>query len=199
MNRFSLGAAALCGLGLTALAMWDHPAVAPVAPALAAPVRTVPPPVHRAVVTPTSSDLGESPSVRESQEHRVAEVARAATVGDEEADQVDRLYAGVERLDEQVETEVPDAAWRTITEARAREALARNNLVGVDIAEVDCGASLCRMSVAFAQAQAREGFVQHFEEFLEQGSEGFAHLEGEDDDRIQVYLARAEGRLPQVW
>lgn len=194
MRRLPFALAALVGLGLAALATRE-PEAAP-APTQAAPAKAAPRPAARVTVT---ADPGESLPVRPSQEHREELVAKAATVSDEEAEQIDHLYAGVEKLDQQVETEPADAAWRQAAEARAAEVLARNELQGVSITQVDCGTSVCRMAVGFAGAEAREGFVRHFEEFLEPDSEGFAHSEGEEDTQIQVYLARASTRLPEVW
>lgn len=193
MRRLPFALAALLGLGLAALA--TRPPEAPAAPA-PAPARVAPRPEARLTVTEAP---GESPPVRPSQEHREELVARAATVSEEEAEQIDHLYAGVEKLDEQVETEAPDAAWRRAAEARAAEVLARNELQGVSIQKVECGTSVCRLGVGFEGEQAREGFIRHFEELLEPDSEGFAHSEGEEDTQIQVYLARASMRLPEVW
>jgi hypothetical protein len=88
-----------------------------------------------------------------------------------------------------------DPVQQDLLEARARQAFLRAESQGIHLERTECGQTLCRLEIQLEDIAARQAFDRVASRLLENGGEGFAYLENEDDLDIEVYVSR-DGSLP---
>jgi hypothetical protein len=109
------------------------------------------------------------------------------------------VYADVERLDDVIATEGVDPTWDRAVRQRADVFAATEAPPGAHVRKIACGQTVCRVDVDVDDEDALEGLTRVFGALLDPDAEGFAHVEGETDREVNVYLSRSGTGLDLSW
>jgi hypothetical protein len=109
-----------------------------------------------------------------------------------------RFRAGVARLERRIETESLDSEWTLQVTERVEGVLAEA-APGVDLVGVSCHASICRADFVAVDSASQAQLGRALGELVELDSEALARVDGPDDLEVEVYLARPDHDLPQVF
>ena len=186
--------AAVVALAL-ALALWpagdDEAGAMPSAPAVTRPL-------VRPVVTlrdgATARVEGELAELRA----EVARLGEAPAPAPKEELTPDEQQARDERriLAKTFAADTRDPSWSPQTERALRDAFAAAALPGARLAEVSCGSTLCRYTVAFDSIEQRDEGAGALFGLPQWDSNGFGNLAPDDPLRYVVYASRDPETLP---
>ncbi len=211
MKRLVLYLAAVLGIGAFLIMTWYH-ARPHSAPAQAAAATGAQPGAKtrvplgrdpglssvRGAMIALRSELGE---LRETHDQLGREVEAMAQAGEDPED----LHAPSDEeviaqllttFDDHLENEPVDSEWADDVSSQLDTAFASPELKGASLANARCGATLCRAEVHFEDSESRVAATELIPQKAPFDSDGFIHVEGEDDLEVVVYFSRQGHPLP---
>lgn len=108
-----------------------------------------------------------------------------------------QLRAQVETLGTALHAEFVDGDWAKPAMIALSEAFEAETAEGIEMLEVDCRGSMCRVALAFDPALAEESF-RKIQASVPWEGEVFFHIEDVDSGEAVVYIAREDQRLPRA-
>lgn len=114
----------------------------------------------------------------------------------------DESHAIVERraqrqldvLESQLDQEAIDPIWSAETVARLREGFRHDELADIDVLETKCGATLCRLELAFDPSAPTEDSLQRLSHHRPWDGQAFVTVSG--DGLARIFIARDGYDLP---
>ena len=208
----ALGSVGFVALACAVLALRPTTHVGPVANPSPRPDRAAIP--RRAVVDAGTRRVihglrDELDALREQQrdlQERLAETHPGPSLASEETGAAPHATAvepdaqrQLEALDRLVDREIVDGSWAHDAETSLRTALSSDEFEGMDVADVRCASTACRIEFAFDGGQTEENgnTLKRAMFDLPWSSPGFFHLPG-DQPIALMYVAREGHDLPRA-
>jgi hypothetical protein len=109
-----------------------------------------------------------------------------------------RFDAHAAALSEALMTEQVDHVWRAEIDQQVGNALAGPSFAGAELRETECGATLCRVDLAYDSLDARQRAEEAIPLHRPFATQGIIHAESPDSLEVSVYFARKGHRLPRL-
>jgi hypothetical protein len=107
------------------------------------------------------------------------------------------LIAQMGLLDDTLETEAPDPEWSTEATSALKAKASQNQDIQVNVLDVTCRSSLCRMEIAFQPGEHENSF-RHLQELVPWSGEMFFQVDDVNNGEAVIYIARENHSLPKI-
>ena len=123
--------------------------------------------------------------------------AESLSLEEQEQRVLSQFRAQVETLETVLHSEFVDEEWAKPAMIALSDAFEEQADEGIEMLEVDCRGTLCRLSLAFDPERAEESF-KNLQRILPWEGEVFFHLADVDSGEAVVYFARENQQLPRA-
>lgn len=107
------------------------------------------------------------------------------------------LIAQMGLLDDTLKTEAPDPEWSTEATSALKAKASQNQDIQVDVLDVTCRTSLCRMEIAFQPGEHENNF-RYLQELVPWSGEMFFQVDDVNTGEAVIYIARENHSLPRI-